>query len=122
MNNSRVVSRIGHCDCGHHISFSEVGIGWCPLCEKEVITNDQSQPSERRNNVTKFQRWKTLREQKAERKAYIKSKACIVCQHFCWFHGSAGVCEAKSGCATTRMKDVSDVCDCGCFIPNNVRW
>ena len=70
--------------------------------------------------VAKFRQWKMLRDQRVERKALIKCQSCIVCDHFCWFHGSAGVCDAKTGCATDRMKDVSDVCDCGCFAPKDV--
>ena len=49
-----------------------------------------------------------------ERK-WLKSKPCVACIYFDYYMGSAGVCTAKSGCPTTRMRDCSDFCDCGCF-------
>ena len=50
---------------------------------------------------------------------FIKTKSCCVCKHFCWYMGSTGICGAKNGCAAKRMKDWSDVCDCGRF---KVKW
>lgn len=50
---------------------------------------------------------------------FIKIKSCCICKYFCWYMGSAGICGAKNGCAATRMKDCSDVCDCGSF---KVKW
>ncbi len=46
---------------------------------------------------------------------WLKSKPCAACRYFDYYMGSAGICAAKSGCPTTRMRDCSDTCDCGCF-------
>lgn len=46
---------------------------------------------------------------------FVKNKTCVVCEHFSWFMCSAGVCRAKDGCASSRMKDCMDTCDCGNF-------
>ena len=48
---------------------------------------------------------------------WLKSKPCVVCMNFDYYMGSAGICTAKSGCPTTRMKDCSECCDCGKFKP-----
>ena len=53
----------------------------------------------------------------SERK-WLKTKPCVACNHFMYFHGCAGICTAKSGCATKRMRDCSDTCDCGKFKKN----
>ena len=50
---------------------------------------------------------------------FIKVKSCCTCKYFCWYIGSAGICGAKNGCAIKRMKDWSDVCDCGSF---KIKW
>ena len=55
-----------------------------------------------------------FRDKISERK-WLKEKPCVACKHFDYYMGSAGICTAKSGCPTTRMKDCSDFCDCGCF-------
>ena len=55
-----------------------------------------------------------IRNKIAERK-WLKEKPCAACTYFDHYMGSAGVCTAKNGCPTTRMRDYSDACDCGCF-------
>ena len=44
-----------------------------------------------------------------------KNKFCCVCENFSYFMGSAGICEAKNGCPTSRMMDMMDSCNCNCF-------
>ncbi len=46
---------------------------------------------------------------------WLKSKPCVACMNFDYYMGSAGICTAKSGCPTTRIKDCSECCDCGKF-------
>ena len=55
-----------------------------------------------------------FRDKIAERK-WLKEKPCAACKHFDYYMGSAGICTAKSGCPTTRMRDCSEYCDCGKF-------
>lgn len=50
-----------------------------------------------------------------EERKWLKEKPCAACRYFDYYMGSAGVCTAKSGCPTTRMKDCMDFCNCGCF-------
>ncbi len=50
-----------------------------------------------------------------EERLWLKEKPCAACKHFCHYMGSAGVCEAKKGCPTTRMVDYCSYCDCGEF-------
>ena len=46
---------------------------------------------------------------------WLKTKPCVACEHFMYFHGCAGICTVKSGCATKRMRDCSSTCDCENF-------
>ena len=55
-----------------------------------------------------------IRDKIAERK-WLKEKPCDACKYFDYYMGSVGACTANGGCPTTRMKDCSDFCDCGCF-------
>ena len=43
---------------------------------------------------------------------WLRTKPCVACKYFDYYMGSAGICTAKSGCPTTRMKDCSECCDC----------
>ena len=46
---------------------------------------------------------------------WLRLKPCEDCKYFDYYMGSAGICTAKRGCPTTRMKDYSECCDCGKF-------
>lgn len=46
---------------------------------------------------------------------WLKTKPCAACKHFMYFHGSAGICTQKKGCAATKLQDYSSTCDCGKF-------
>jgi hypothetical protein len=46
---------------------------------------------------------------------WLRTKPCAACKYFDYYMGSAGICTAKSGCPTTRMKDYFEYCDCGKF-------
>lgn len=45
----------------------------------------------------------------------VKDKTCCACENFVWFHGSAGVCDAKDNRLCSHMRDCMSTCDCGCF-------
>ena len=55
-----------------------------------------------------------IRDKIAERK-WLKEKPCAACKYFDYYMGSAGICTAKNGCPTTRMRDYSDLCNNGYF-------